>query len=149
MDNIDRKLLDLLAENARTSLKQLAEQVFLSSPAVSARIEHLEKQGILKGYTTRLDGEKLGLPVAAYIYLDVAAGGRDQALTLIEECANVVECDCITGNYALLIKAAFADTQQLDGFVRQLQKFGKTHTELVFSTPVERRAPKLAFEEEV
>ena len=45
MDNIDRKILTILQQNARTPLKVIAEQVFLSSPAVSARIERLESAG--------------------------------------------------------------------------------------------------------
>ena len=45
MDTIDRKILTILQQNARTPLKVIAEQVFLSSPAVSARIERLESAG--------------------------------------------------------------------------------------------------------
>ena len=47
MDKIDKQILEILQENARTPLKSIAEQVFLSSPAVSSRIDHLEKQGII------------------------------------------------------------------------------------------------------
>lgn len=50
MDDIDRKILKLLQENARMSLKTIAEKTFLSSPAVSARIEKLEKDGVIAGY---------------------------------------------------------------------------------------------------
>ena len=50
MDNIDRKILTILQQNARTPLKVIAEQVFLSSPAVSARIERLEAAGYILGY---------------------------------------------------------------------------------------------------
>ena len=50
MDLIDRKILNILQENARTPLKTIAEQVFLSSPAVSARIERLEAAGLISGY---------------------------------------------------------------------------------------------------
>jgi Lrp/AsnC family leucine-responsive transcriptional regulator len=55
MDRIDVKLISLLQKNARYSLKQLAEQVFLSSPAVSSRIEHLEKEGYIMGYQAEVD----------------------------------------------------------------------------------------------
>ena len=53
MDKIDKKLVTLLQENARMPLKSLAEQVFLSSPAVSARIERLEKEGIITSYEAK------------------------------------------------------------------------------------------------
>ena len=48
MDTIDRKILTILQQNARTPLKVIAEQVFLSSPAVSARIERLERRAIFR-----------------------------------------------------------------------------------------------------
>ena len=69
MDNIDIKILDMLQKNARTPLKAIAESVFLSSPAVSTRIEHLEKQGIIKAYTSIVDKEKLGYHITAFIPL--------------------------------------------------------------------------------
>ena len=47
MDDIDRKILKLLQKNARISLKTIAENTFLSSPAVSARIERMEKDGVI------------------------------------------------------------------------------------------------------
>ena len=55
MDDIDRKILKLLQDNARISLKTMAENTFLSSPAVSARIEKLEKDGVIAGYHAQVD----------------------------------------------------------------------------------------------
>ncbi len=52
MDKIDAMLITLLQENARAPLKVLASKVFLSAPAVSSRIDKLEKQGIILGYNT-------------------------------------------------------------------------------------------------
>ena len=48
LDNIDRKIIQILQKNARTPLKEIAAQVFLSSPSVSARIEKLEERQKLK-----------------------------------------------------------------------------------------------------
>ena len=60
MDNIDRKILTILQQNARTPLKVIAEQVFLSSPAVSARIERLESAGYILGYQAQLSCAAMG-----------------------------------------------------------------------------------------
>ena len=60
MDKIDAMLITLLQENARAPLKVLASKVFLSAPAVSSRIDKLEKQGIILGYNTIIDRQKLG-----------------------------------------------------------------------------------------
>ena len=60
MDQIDQKLLELLRENARMPLKKLAEQVFLSPPAVAARMERLEQRGIIQGYRAVVSPKALG-----------------------------------------------------------------------------------------
>lgn len=69
MDKIDRKLIKLLQENARYSLKYLAEQVFLSPPAVATRIDKLEKSGVITGYSAKVDKLKLGYNITAFINL--------------------------------------------------------------------------------
>ena len=71
MDEIDLKLLRLLQKNSRTPIQTLACQVRLSSPAVSARIERLEKQGVIRAYTLDLDPLQLGHHILAYVHLDM------------------------------------------------------------------------------
>lgn len=140
MDDIDRKILKLLQENARVSLKTIAESTFLSSPAVSARIEKLEKDGVLAGYHALVDPMKLGYHIIAFINLDVMPEDKPKFYAYAENIPNVLECNCVTGNYSMLIKVSFASTQELDGFIGRLQKFGKTETQIVFSSPVPPRA---------
>ena len=55
MDHIDRKIIDLLQNNARAPLKEIADHVFLSSPAVSARMARLESSGTITGYQAQVD----------------------------------------------------------------------------------------------
>ena len=72
MDRIDRKIIDILQTNARAPLKEIADRVFLSSPAVSARIAKLEKDGVLTCYQAQIAPLKLGQLVKAFINLDMA-----------------------------------------------------------------------------
>lgn len=139
MDEIDLKLIKLLQENARYPLKHLAEEVFLSPPAVSSRIEKLEKAGIIKGYTANVDKLKLGYNITAFINLAMSPKEKPVFYPFISSCPNVIECNCVTGPYSMLIKVAYNTTMELDAFIGQLQKFGNTETQIVFSTPVEHR----------
>ena len=139
MDNIDKRILTILQENARTPLKAIAEQVFLSSPAVSARIERLEQAGYITGYQAQLSSAAMGYQIKAYINLEVEPVQKPEFYPYIEACPNVIECDCVTGDYAMLIKVCFHTTQELDQFINQLHRFGRTRTQIVFSTPVEHR----------
>ena len=136
MDDIDRKILKLLQDNAHVFLKTIAENTFLSSPAVSARIEKLEKDGVIAGYHAMIDPEKLGYHIIAFINLDVVPEEKPQFYAYAESVPNVLECNCVTGAYSMLLKVAFQSTMELDVFIGQLQKFGKTSTQIVFSTHV-------------
>lgn len=139
MDKIDKKLITLLQQNARMPLKALAEKVFLSSPAVSARIERLEKEEIIEGYEVKINQLKLGYHITAFINLEVAPVQKPEFYPFIKSCPNVVECNCVTGTYSMLLKVVFPSTMELDTFIGQLQKFGRTSTQIVFSTPVAPR----------
>ena len=146
MDKIDKKLITLLLENARHPLKYLAEAVFLSSPAVSARLERLERCGIITGYSARIDPQKLGYHIKAYINLEVPPDQKHNFIPYIQHCPNVLECDYVTGNYSMLIKVFFPSTAELDQFIGELQKFGKTQTQIVFSNVVPAREIPLTTE---
>lgn len=143
MDKIDIKIIELLQENARYPLKHLAEEVFLSTPAVSTRIEKLERFGVITGYKARVDQIKLGFNITAFINLEMSPKQKPIFYPFIEACPNVIECNCVTGKYSMLIKVAYPTTLELDGFIGQLQKFGNTETQIVFSTPVEARGIKV------
>ena len=143
MDHNDRRILNILQKNARTPLKEIAEQVFLSSPAVSARIARLENSGVLTGYQAQVDAPRLGYMVKAFIHLDMDPSRKPEFYPYIESCPNVVECCCVTGDYSMLIEVLFGTTQELDQFINHLQHFGRTRTQIVFSTPVEHRGVPL------
>ena len=82
MDEIDLKLLRLLQQNSRTPIKALAGEVNLSSPAVSARIDRLEKQGVIRGYTLDVDPLQLGQHILAYIRLTCSPHRRLSSIPL-------------------------------------------------------------------
>ena len=71
LDHIDKKIIGMLQENARTPIKEIAKEVYLSSPAVSARISRLEKEGILKGFHAEVNYEAFGYGIKAFINLSV------------------------------------------------------------------------------
>lgn len=139
MDEIDKKIIVELNKNARVSIKDLAEIVLLSAPAVKTRIEKLEEAGLIQGYSLRLNPQALGYIIKAYINLEMDPKLKPKFYPFIKACPNVLECDCVTGKYSMLIKVAFKNTVDLDSFIGQLQQFGQTSTQIVFSTSVEHR----------
>lgn len=138
VDETDMQILDLLRENARMSLKDISSSVHLTSPAVSARIEKLEAAGLVKGYHADIDLEQLGYKIKSFIMISVEPEDHVEFYSFVrnEEC--VLECSHITGNFSMLLKVVFSSTSDLDRFVGRLQQFGKTETQVVFSTVLER-----------
>lgn len=136
MDHIDREILQILQQNARTSLKTIAEKTFLSSPAVSARIEKLEKDQIITAYQAQVNPMKLGYHIIAFINLNVLPEDKPKFYKYAESIPSILECSSVTGEYSVIMKVAFESTMQLDTFLGQLQKFGKTSTQIVFATHV-------------
>lgn len=140
LDNIDIKIINILQENARATLKDIARQVFLTSPSVAARIERLEKEGIIEGYHAQINPMLLDYHIKAFINLEVAPSQKVKFYPFIKSVPNVVECNCVTGEYSMLIEVLFQSTVELDHFINELQEFGRTKTQIVFSTSVEQRA---------
>ena len=108
------------------------------------RIERLEKSGVLASYQAMINVTAIGYLVKAFINLEVEPEQKPAFYPYIKSCTNVVECSCVTGDYSMLIEAYFHTTQELDQFVNYLQKFGRTRTQIVFSTCVEHRGIPLS-----
>lgn len=143
LDHIDKEILHMLQENARMSLKDIAEAVFLSSPAVSARIDNLIESGYIEGFHAQINPVKLGYHIKAFINLEVSPVDKEQFYPYIKQCKNVVECNCVTGDYSMLLEVLFPSTDELDHFIGELQQYGRTKTLIVFSTSVEHRGIQL------
>ena len=139
LDKTDLAILRILQKNARTSLKVIAEKTFISAPTVATRIAALEKMGVLKGYHAEVNNKLLGNTVRSFINLEVTPSRKAELYPFLESTRNVLACDHVTGEYSLLIETIFEDTDALNRFIGKLQEFGRTKTQIVFSTVVPHR----------
>ncbi|HIU75803.1 MAG TPA: Lrp/AsnC family transcriptional regulator [Candidatus Pelethocola excrementipullorum] len=139
LDAIDRRIVDILQHDARLPVKTIAEKVSLSSPTVSARIERLQRDGVITGYMAVVNPEIFDFRIKAFINLEVEPMQKKEFYPYIAGVPNVVECNCVTGDYSMLMVVYFRTTKELDQFIGQLQHFGRTKTQIVFSTSIERR----------
>ena len=140
MDKIDRKIINSLQKNARASLKDLSKECFIASPAIAARINKLEKAGIINGYHSSIDMEKIGFHVRAFIQVQLEPRQKKEFYPYVQSIPNVVECNCVTGDYSEIMEVVFPSTTDLDDFINTIQqRFGKTSTQIVFSTSVQHR----------
>lgn len=107
LDFTDLRILKLLQQNARATVKEIAMQVNLSTTPVHDRIKRMEQQGVIKQYATLVDHAKVkkGLMVICYISLkehNKTAGGR--FIKAINSLPEVVECYNISGSFDFMLK---------------------------------------------
>lgn len=149
MDKIDRKIINSLQKNARASLKDLSKECFISSPAIAARINKLEKAGVINGYHSTINMEKIGFHVRAFIQVQLEPRQKKEFYPYVQSIPNVVECNCVTGDYSEIMEVVFPSTTDLDDFINIIQqRFGKTSTQIIFSTSVQHRGIRLQNDDE-
>ncbi len=131
MDSIDLKLLTQLHKNARTSIKELAESVFLSSPATTARIDKLASKKIIKGFHADVDFEALGANCVAIVSFTAQRTLPENFNSFITDHPGIIECYCVAGEYTHIMKVAFKTPKGLYGFVHNLNRYGKTEVSII------------------
>ncbi len=122
MDDTDRAILRALTANGRATASEIGREVNLSVPAAAARIRKLEEAGVILKYTVRLNREKTGRDLLAFLLLGVRSDCIDAFRSSVVLFPNVLECHHIAGEYDYLIKAAARETAELEEFLCALKK---------------------------
>ena len=138
MDDLDHKIVQLLAENARMPVKDIAQRVSLRSPAGSGRIHRLEQGGIIAGYPVVLPRPDAAARVEALISVLVDAATRAEFLAMIEAEPQVLQCFRVTGSYNFIVKVSCTDIDALEHLLTKMQKLGSTNTQIILNTQLDR-----------
>jgi Lrp/AsnC family leucine-responsive transcriptional regulator len=144
IDALDQRILDVLLTDSRISLKQLAEQVGLSSPSVSERLRRLEARGVIRRYTVDVDPKALGYTLQAIVRVRPMPGKLHIVQKLIEEIPEIGECDKVTGEDCFIARLYVRSIDQLDHILDRVADHAETNTAIVKAQPVKRRAPPFA-----
>lgn len=139
IDKTDLKILRLLEADARMSAREIARQTYLSSPAVANRIQRMKDCGLIRNFVPDIDFSKIGYHIRAFINLEVQPKDKPEFYPFIQSIPNVIECNCVTGDYSMLIQVLYKRPEELDHLINELQKFGRTKTLIAFSSSVTHR----------
>lgn len=140
LDAVNRRLLQLLDEDARTSTAQLARAVNMSAPAVRERIQSLEGAGVIRGYRLDLDPMALGLPVSAWVRVRPSPGELGNAARLLQRMPEVTEAHRVTGEDCFIVRIVAPTIQDIEALLDQLLVHGTTNSAIVVSTIVAPRS---------
>ena len=145
INEIDKQILTILQENARTPNAEIARQIGMAPSAILERIRKLEERGVIRGYGVRLNGRALGLGLLAFVLV------RTDELSVEEDAAQqlarmpeVLEVHHIAGEDCFLIKVRTADTESLGRLLREqigaIESVRSTRTTIVLHTAKETEA---------
>jgi len=139
LDETNRRILGELAEDPRLSMSALGRRIGMSAPAVTERVQRLERLGVIRGYRLDIDPGALGYPIAAWVRVRPALGHGKIAEQIAAGQPEVVECHKITGEDCLLMRVQVRDVADLDRVLEGWQEHAATVTSVIKSTPVEPR----------
>ncbi len=123
LDNTDRRILVVLSENSRITMKELGEKVHLTGQAAAARVEKLEDHGIIEGYTIKVNQAKLGYSIHAFINIYTQSPDHRPYLTYIKEQAEyIIDNYKISGDGCYILECKFPSNERLDQFLIDLNK---------------------------
>lgn len=143
LDATNVRLLRELSADPRMSMSALARRLDMSAPAVTERVQRLERAGVIRGYRVTLDPAALGLPLTAFARIRPVAGQLTRIVELAEELPEISECHRITGEDCFLLKLHAASMAHIESILDRFLLYGQTTTSVVVSTPVPRRCPPL------
>ena len=139
----DARILDILQRDGRRSYAEIGAEVGMSGPSAHERVKKLEARGILRGYMAQVDPAAVGLGVLAFMWVTQAPGSiADDITDAFAQIPEVEACHRIAGEGDYLLKIRARDTADLERVVRRVQTTRhvyRTETDIVFSTPFERR----------
>ena len=140
LDEVNRRLLTELHREPRVSMSELARRVGMSAPAVTERVQRMERDGVITGFRMEVDPAALGLPVTALVRVRPGPGQLPKVTAAARETPQVVECYRITGEDCFLMKVHAPSIQDLEQVLDRFLLHGQTTTSIVVSTPVPPRA---------
>jgi len=143
IDEIDRKLLRELQQDARASYAELGRRVGLTTPAVIERIRKLEDAGIITGYRAEIDPAKIGLPITAFIRMSITGVDYSHIIEVANESKEILECHRGTGGDSFIMRVVVESVEHLQEVIDRLTPYGITTTTIVLSSPVQQRAVEI------
>lgn len=141
LDDVDRKILGELTESGRLSFAELGRRVNLSPPAVTERVQRLERAGVITGYHAQVDPRKLGYQLTAIVRVRPSPGRLAKIPELAKQIPEVSECHRITGEDCFYLTVHLRSIDELSGLLDRFLDYGQTTTSIVNDTPIAARVP--------
>ena len=122
LDEIDKNILHILQENARTSYREIQDRLGISIGTIHNRISKLKKNGVIEGYTLRLNNEKLGYKLTFLIRINCDGKFTEEILNDLKDIPEVCSIFHTTGEQSAALICRFKESEDVHNFIRDLNK---------------------------
>ena len=142
MEDLDRRILALLADDGRMSFTDLGRATGLSTSAVHQRVRRLEGRGLIKGYGAMVDYDQVGLPLTAFISIrPIDPSQPDDSPDRLRGITEIESCWSVAGDESYILKTRVAAPRDLEELLARIRAEANvtTRTTIVLSTPYENR----------
>jgi Lrp/AsnC family transcriptional regulator, leucine-responsive regulatory protein len=136
LDEVDWQILSILQMEARISFKELGQRVGLTGTASAERVRKLEDEGIIEGYSIKLNREKIGLPVMAFFKLRVKVEHCKRLRELAIALPEIIEAHRVVGNEYYILKVVLPSMQHIEAVMEKFLQLGAVDVSIVLSTTV-------------
>lgn len=119
-DQLDAGLIATLRRNPRVGLLEVARQLGVARGTVQARLQKLERSGVITGHGPEVDPSKLGYPISAFVLIELAQGRLPEAVKTMDAIPEVLEADGVSGPHDLICRVVARDTEHLQKVVNAL-----------------------------
>lgn len=145
IDEVDRRILALLQDNARIAAAEIARTIDLAPSAVHYRIRKLEDAGVVQGYEARIDPRALDINLVSFVRVQTGPGAQAPEITrALCELPEVQEVHRVVGEDCFFVKVRVRDTEALaellDYRMQRIPNVASTKTTIVLTTAKESRA---------
>lgn len=120
IDELDARLIEVLRENPRVGLVEVARQLAVARGTVQARLAKLEASGVITGFGPEVDAAALGYAINAFVLIELAQGRLTDAVAAMREIPEVLEADAISGPQDVICRVVARDTEHLQELVNAL-----------------------------
>lgn len=117
LDGLDRKIVQLLIENARISYSDIGEKIGISRVAVKARIQALEQKGVIEEYTTVINPQKISGAVSCYFEIETTPDFLSKVTEILNRHDTVTQIYRVTGKDKLHVHAVAASGEEMETFL--------------------------------
>ncbi|SEA21900.1 DNA-binding transcriptional regulator, Lrp family [Haloplanus vescus] len=150
-ENLDAKLINALLGDGRASLRSLAEELDVSVTTVSNHLRDLEDEGVIEGYTPRVNYDALGYDVTAILQLKVEGSALPSVTESLREQKQMISVYEVTGDYDVIAIGKFLDTDGMNQQIKTLltdADIRESNTSVVLNAAVENKQFNLDVDEE-